>query len=60
MGSQPSPLDKGISNGNRYITKTINKPAHIRFHSKRPHSITKMIDNINLYITIAGSMNARS
>jgi len=35
----------------------VKKPAQIRFHSKRPHTITKMNDNINIDSTIAGSMN---
>jgi hypothetical protein len=33
------------------------RPTLIRFHSKRPHSTTKMNDNINMNSTIAGSMN---
>jgi hypothetical protein len=39
MGPQPSPLDNWISNGNTYINKR-KKPAQIRFHSKRLHTIT--------------------
>jgi hypothetical protein len=31
-------------------------PAQIRFHSKRPHTATKMNDNINIDSTITGSM----
>jgi hypothetical protein len=38
----------------RYKKKT----PQIRFHSKRPHTITKMDDNRNMESTIAGSMNA--
>jgi hypothetical protein len=33
------------------------KPALIRFHSKRQHTITKMNENINMDSTIAGSLN---
>jgi hypothetical protein len=62
--SQPSPLDSCISITILYIykkeKKKDNKPAQIRFHSKRPHTITKMKDNINMDSTIAGSMTARS
>ena len=40
-------------------SKTNDKiPAQIRFHSKRLQTITKMIDNIHMDSTIAGSMNA--
>jgi len=38
-----------------YINKT-----QIHFHSKRPHTITKMNDNKNMGGTIAGSKNAGS
>jgi hypothetical protein len=38
----------------------VNKPAQIRFHSKRPHTITNMKDNINLDSAIAESTNGRS
>jgi hypothetical protein len=41
MRSQPSPLNNYISNGNTYINKGEKKPGQIRFHSKRPHTITK-------------------
>jgi hypothetical protein len=37
--------------------KKDKKPAQIHFHSKRPHTITKMKDNINMDSTISGSMN---
>jgi len=36
------------------------KPAQIHFHSRRPHTITKMKDNINMDTTIAESMNAHN
>jgi len=36
------------------------KPAHIRFHSKRPHTITKIYEVINMGSTIAGLVNAHS
>jgi hypothetical protein len=32
--------------------QTIKKPPQIHFHSKRQHTITKMIDNINIDSTI--------
>ena len=35
----------------------IEKPPQIHFHSKRPHSVTKMNDSINMDSTIAVSMN---
>ena len=41
-----------------YMNKQLKKNANIRFHSKRPHTITKMNDNINMDITIARSVNA--
>ena len=28
--------------------QTIKKPTHVHFHSKRPHTITKMNDNIDM------------
>jgi hypothetical protein len=40
-------------------TAILTKPAQIRFHSKRPHTITKLNDNINMDNTIAGSINVR-
>ena len=44
MGSQPSPLDKWISK-RQCIYK---QHAPIRSHTTRPHTITKMNDNINI------------
>jgi len=38
----------------------IKKRAQIVSYSKRPHTITKMSDNVIMDITIAGSMSARS
>ena len=57
-----SPCDNWISNGNTYIINKLydNKNTQIHFHSNRPHTITKMNNNINMDSTIAGSMNARS
>ena len=55
-----SPLDNWISNGNTNIHKRSTKPGQIRLHSKRPHTITKINDNINLERTKAGSENAHS
>ena len=37
----------------------ITNTAQICFHPKRPHSITKMTDNINMNNTITGWMNVR-
>ena len=34
--------------------------VYICFHSMKPHTVTKMNDNINIDRTIAGSMNAHS
>ena len=56
MESEPFPFDSWISNDNRYI----NKPTQTRVHTRRPHAITKLNDNINMDSTILGSMNARS
>ena len=39
------------------ITKNKN-PAQIHFHLNRPHTITKVNDNINMNRTIEGSVNA--
>ena len=55
-GSEAFPFDNWISSDNTYI----NKPTQTRVHTKRPHTITKMNDNINMDSTIPGSMNARS
>jgi hypothetical protein len=42
-----------ISNGSTDIKKDLKKkPAQICFHSKRPHTITKMNDNINMNSTV--------
>ena len=43
-----------------YITmyKQMLKNLYIGFHSKMPHTITKMNDNKDMDSTIAGSMNA--
>ena len=38
----------------------IKKPTQIHFHSKRPHTIIKMNDLLNMDSTIAGSMNVGS
>ena len=56
---QPSPLDNWITNGNTYMNKR-KRPAQIRLHSKRPHTITKMNDRLSLDSTITGSMKAHS
>ena len=48
IGSQPSPLGNWIFNGFAYIKTNDKKPTHIRFHSKRSHTITKMNDNIEI------------
>jgi hypothetical protein len=56
-GYQPSPIDNWISNGNTYINNKEKKPAQICFQSKRPHTITKMNDNLTMDSTIARSMN---
>jgi len=42
-----------------YINKRQKNPAQIRFHRKRPYSITKRND-INMDSAITGSMNARN
>ena len=55
----PNPLIIRISTTMQMQTiKT--KPAEIRFHSKRPHTVTTMSKNINIYSTIAGLVNVRS
>jgi hypothetical protein len=43
-----------------HILVNDEKPAYIRFHSQRSHTITKMNDNMNMDNIIARSMNARS
>jgi len=58
MRFQQSPLDNWISNAIHVCTND-KKPEQIRFYAKRPNTIAKMNDNINMDRTIAGSMNAR-
>jgi hypothetical protein len=43
-----------------HVQTNDKKPAQICFHSKRPHTIIKMNDNINMDSTIPESMNAHS
>ena len=50
------PFDNWISSDNTYI----NKHTQTRFHTNRPHTITKINDNINMDSTIPESMNTRS
>ena len=45
---EPSHLDIQISNSNTYLNKRYKIPAQIRFHSTKPHTITKMIDDIDM------------
>jgi hypothetical protein len=52
------PHDNSVSNANTEINN--EKPAQIRFHSKRQHTITKMNNNINMDSTIGGYVNAHS
>jgi len=40
--------------------ETTKKPAQICFHSKTPHTITKMNDNTNIDSTLTGSMQTRN
>jgi hypothetical protein len=42
------------------VYKQTIKSAQIRLHPQRPHTITKMNDNINMDNTIDESTNARS
>ena len=60
MQSQPFHFYNWISNGNtyQYINKRFKKPGQVRFYSIRPHTITKINDNIDS-TTIVESMNAR-
>jgi hypothetical protein len=51
-------FDHLISNGNTYINKQTKKPAHIRFQSKRPNTITKM-NNIDMDSTKSWFMNVK-
>ena len=55
MASQPSPL---LDHQHQYIYRQTLDYLHS--HSNRPHTITKMYDNINMDSKIAGSMNVRS
>jgi hypothetical protein len=50
------PLSSTKKNLHRF-TFTKKKPAQIHFHSKNPHNITKMNENINMDGTIEGSVN---
>ena len=43
-----------------HIQTNANKNAHIRFHSKTPHRVTKKNENLNMDNTITGSINIRS
>ena len=56
MGSQLSPLDKWVSNGNIYINKRYKQK--IRFAATQNDD--KMNDNLHMDSTISESMNARS
>jgi hypothetical protein len=49
-----------LVNEYQQTTHFIKHPAQTFFHPKRPHTITKMNDNINMDSTIAGLKNARS
>jgi hypothetical protein len=65
MGSDPPPHKKNnipllTTASQTTIHANDKKSAHIRFHSKRPHTITKMNDSINIDSKITGLMNARS
>jgi len=53
-------LITGYSTAIHIQTNDKKKPAQIRFHSKRPHTITKMNDIIDMGSTIAGLVNAHS
>jgi hypothetical protein len=48
----PNPLDNWICSNNTDINKQQKKHAQIHFHSKRPHTTTKLNDNINIDIHI--------
>jgi hypothetical protein len=54
MGSQPSLVDNWIFKGNAGLKKQYKDLNRFLLHSKIPHSITKMNDNINIDSTIAG------
>ena len=49
-------INNWIFNGNTDLNKRLKKSTPIGFHSKEPHTITKLIYNINIGSTIAGSM----
>ena len=51
-------LDNWIPNGNTHLSKRYKNTAHIRLFSRRPHTITKMKDNMES--TIAESFNGYS
>ena len=55
-GLEPFHFDNWISSDNTYI----NKHTQTRFHTKRPHTITKMNDNIYMDSTMPGSIHTRS
>ena len=59
-GPNSLPVDNWFSNENTDIKKPNEKPPQIRFHSKRPHAIKTLNDNINIDSTHAVSMNVRS
>jgi hypothetical protein len=56
------PHDNWISNENtgRYKQTIKKKTAQIGFHSKRPHTIIKINENINTDSTTAGSVESHS
>jgi hypothetical protein len=55
-----SPLLITGSQAVMHIQTNANKNAHIRFHSKTPHRVTKKNENLNMDNTITGSINIRS
>ena len=57
VNGTPTLLSWWLNLQQQYKYKHIEKPAQILFHSKRPHTITKMNVNINMDSTIAGLMN---
>ena len=57
--NQPIFLYLDLQRQYRY-KQTEKKPAHIHFHSEKPHTITKMNDNLNTDSATVGSMNPRS
>ena len=56
----PHSLENRISASNTDINKQAIKNMQIRFHSKKPHTITKLNDNINMDSAITGSVNVYS